>query len=669
MMKLYLKKIFIKNFRVFGNQGIEVIFDKGVNAIIGENNSGKSALIDAIRIAFSAVPYSRDIYFTKSDFHINSKGEREKTAQFDIYLDEVPNFLIEIWNPESPTTGEFHLRFYTTITPGGIEKVKYKAWGGKTEGNPLSPETFDAMNIAFLGALRDAENEMRPSRSSKLANLLSTITTDEAVKNELVDELLKANKAILAKEPIKKTKEIINSNLLEIEQELLHQQIDIGLVDPKFESIASSLRSWIVPRWFFVGEDYPHYVALLDICSAQPLSKLMRNTDGGIYLDINSFLQSGIDISEDISLSLLSLMRYSFELHQNGLGYNNLLFMSAVLGDMSLNKSGIHLNLFTIEEPEAHLHPQLQELIHSFFDRKHRNSSSEIQVIYTSHSPTLVSRIGINSINLLFEDRYNIRCYPLASANLEETDQNYLEKFLDVTKSQMFFAKGILFVEGICEAILLPEMAKMLNRSFDNFAVEMVNIGGTSFRPFAKILTLPDEGKCFAKAAIITDDDRCTDKNDQTTYIRKDLDFDDNLTGIHEKIQRGNPSARFNKIRELCTDINVELCGAIKTLEYELALQSNNVPYLLDAINIVFPDVGVRLRELVDAEAMLENKALRIWLFIRARNSSKGEIAQSLCRLLQKQIEDIQNGVEVENPFVVPSYIARAIYAVTEPEG
>src|SRR5690606_31968744 len=154
------------------------------------------------------------------------------------------------------------------------------------------------------------------------------------------------------------------------------------------------------------------------------------------------------DISEDISLSLLSLMRYSFELHQNGLGYNNLLFMSAVLGDMSLNKSGIHLNLFTIEEPEAHLHPQLQELIHSFFDRKHRNSSSEIQVIYTSHSPTLVSRIGINSINLLFEDRYNIRCYPLASANLEETDQNYLEKFLDVTKSQMFFAKGILFVEG-----------------------------------------------------------------------------------------------------------------------------------------------------------------------------------------------------------------------------
>ena len=64
-----------------------------MNAIIGENNSGKSALIDAIRIAFSTVPYNKDIYFRKSDFHVNKKGERAESAQLDIYFDEVPNFL------------------------------------------------------------------------------------------------------------------------------------------------------------------------------------------------------------------------------------------------------------------------------------------------------------------------------------------------------------------------------------------------------------------------------------------------------------------------------------------------------------------------------------------------------------------------------------------------
>ena len=70
-MDVYLKKIIIKNFRRFGEEGVEVVFNKGVNAIIGENNCGKSALIDAIRIAFSTVPYKKDIFFNKSDFHIN----------------------------------------------------------------------------------------------------------------------------------------------------------------------------------------------------------------------------------------------------------------------------------------------------------------------------------------------------------------------------------------------------------------------------------------------------------------------------------------------------------------------------------------------------------------------------------------------------------------------
>lgn len=66
---MYLEKIKITNFRCFDSAGIEACFNKGVNSVIGENNAGKSALIDALRIAFSAVPYQRDIYFKKSDFH------------------------------------------------------------------------------------------------------------------------------------------------------------------------------------------------------------------------------------------------------------------------------------------------------------------------------------------------------------------------------------------------------------------------------------------------------------------------------------------------------------------------------------------------------------------------------------------------------------------------
>ena len=62
---MYLKRIHIRNFRVFDEIGVEIAFNKGVNAIIGENNSGKSSIIDAIRIAFSTVPYKKDLFFNK----------------------------------------------------------------------------------------------------------------------------------------------------------------------------------------------------------------------------------------------------------------------------------------------------------------------------------------------------------------------------------------------------------------------------------------------------------------------------------------------------------------------------------------------------------------------------------------------------------------------------
>ena len=83
---MYIQKVNIKNFRVFDNEGVSFNFNKGINAVIGENNNGKTALIDAIRIAFSYNVYKKDIFFSKNDFHINAAGEIATTAQIDIYL-------------------------------------------------------------------------------------------------------------------------------------------------------------------------------------------------------------------------------------------------------------------------------------------------------------------------------------------------------------------------------------------------------------------------------------------------------------------------------------------------------------------------------------------------------------------------------------------------------
>ena len=72
--KMYLKKLIIKNFRIFDETGIELIFNEGVNAIIGENNSGKSSVIDVLKIVYSTVTYRKDIFFQSRIFILSSKN-------------------------------------------------------------------------------------------------------------------------------------------------------------------------------------------------------------------------------------------------------------------------------------------------------------------------------------------------------------------------------------------------------------------------------------------------------------------------------------------------------------------------------------------------------------------------------------------------------------------
>lgn len=210
----------------------------------------------------------------------------------------------------------------------------------------------------------------------------------------------------------------------------------------------------------------------------------------------------------------------------------------------------------------------------------------------------------------------------------------------------------------------MPEFAKIIDRPLDMYAVELVNINGVGFSPFAKMIKAPDQNSGFAKASIITDDDRCANK-EYPTYISKDLDYDSDLTGILGKIENGTPSDRYNAISTLCNNGAVKCFGAVKTFEYALALEPNNVAYMLAAISTAYPVVGAKLKEKVDAEPNQKIKALMIWLFIRSRNSAKAQVAQALARSLQKQFQAVKNGETITSPFVVPQYIKDAIYNTT----
>jgi len=662
---MYLKKLLIKNFRIFDETGIELIFNKGVNAIIGENNSGKSSVIDALRIVYSTVTYRKDIFFSKSDFHVGEDGTVSDYAQFDVYLEDVPRRMTEIWNPQSESGmgGDFHIKFEKYTVPSGAEKVRSVYWGFGTEGNQLSSDTFEATEVVFLGALRDSESEMKPSRNSKLAQLLRNLVPEETVRAELVQVLNNANNDLLEKEQLKKTRNTINQNLARIEQEFLNQQIDIGLVEPRFDSIASSLRAWVKPKWILINKEDSVYEKAHSYFQSHMDLKKIQNGAKGVYFEI-SILDSETELDTEVANRVREIANKSFELYQNGLGYNNLLFMSAVLGDMAIEKGGVYQNLLLVEEPEAHLHPQLQELVHNFLSDANKNDGN-IQIIYTSHSPTLASKMDIENINLLYEYGHKKYCLPFSQTNLTEENKKYLQRYLDVTKSQMFFARGILFVEGISEAILLPTMAKALDRPFEKYAVELVNVDSVAFTPFVNLLSSDKVKTCFSKVSVITDDDRCAKKNEDD-YIDKNFDYDDISSTVVANLQNGQPSDRCIDLTALCSGAGLNIFTATKTLEYALCCSEDNVYHMIEALKTCYTDLGPKLETKIGSLSQLSEKAACVWLFIRTRDKCKGAVAQYISQVINDQHELRKKGEQIQREFIIPDYLKNAIYSVTE---
>ena len=148
-----------------------------------------------------------------------------------------------------------------------------------------------------------------------------------------------------------------------------------------------------------------------------------------------------------------------FNLNQNDLGYNNLIYASTIFGDIIQRKEVFEedYNLLLIEEPEAHLHPQLENTFFKYLQKL--EETNEFQIIVSSHSPTITAKTKLDNVIVMNNNNNNIFATPLKDTLLKDEDRIFLKKFLDVTKSQLFFAKGVILVEGISETLLLPVFA------------------------------------------------------------------------------------------------------------------------------------------------------------------------------------------------------------------
>ena len=604
---MYLEKFVIKNFRSI--KCLELNFKKGINILIGENNSGKSAIIDALRICLNIGKQWRDIGIRNDeDFYIDISEIKEITEPIEFDL------IFNIENPEDafffnsmvyqdsdhPAYQDIQLHFRYTLEKNktGNKTLRWKIWGGNVEGQQIKSEEAQLLFFTYLAPLRDAEHELRPYvRENKITSLFQELTKfytiddnnkpiEKALTEEFKNELaLKLDNVINEKDwtGVIKTGELfINEHLQNADIKKKESRINLRLLEYKFNNIVKG------------------------ILTRKP-----------VY-------------SEDLLKGDLFKQKY-FDVSQNGLGENNLIYSSAVLGDLKNRREEgkEHYYALLIEEPEAHLHPQKQN---TFFNYLNSLKDFGVQLFITSHSPTLTAKSDLNNIIILQKNNNLVTSYSINYSGLKDFHINYLKKFLDVTKCQLFFSNGVVLVEGISEALLLPIFSTIINKEYnlDRNGIEIVNINGVAFEPFAMLFNAKDSSKRLSsRCSVLTD-------GDQHRYDK-------------------NLSPRAKKLSELeVVDSNLKVFVGQNTFEFELMILSKENA---DCIKNIYEELHPNTILLNGND--LEARAFEL-LEKLDKNRDKSELAQKLAYLLETNVED-------RNHFQIPPYISNSIkWAINE---
>lgn len=683
----------IENFRSF--ERTEVEFHEGINVLIGHNNCGKSNLLTAMALIFD---HSISRQLEVDDFYngITIEKLKESSPKIKITMtisqskdenlmsDElvtVSNWLISLETPyQAQVQYEYFLssgeeenykkrvsgidserEIWKIIKSEYIRLYTYKIWAGNPDNRVVADsDSLRKFDYQFLNAIRDVERDMFSGRNTLLKRVIDFFMDYEIKSDEKLDEIQKAEK-------IKERKDEFAENADGI-IERLHMRLEAG--NQEILSYAKDIGASF-------DKSEPGFEGELTESELYSVLKLIIKQETGMTLPID----------------------------KNGLGYNNLIFMSLLLAKMQADSDGKYMGsnakvfpMLVIEEPEAHLHPTMQDKFIKFLNKNIEQKKVK-QVFITTHSTFITAAVQLDDLICLYRDGTKACiAYPgrtfwegTDGTEINETSKKYVQRFLDATKSNMLFAERIIMVEGIAEQLLIPVLAEYIGISLADNHVAVLQVGGRYFEHFLQLFDQKNPTAINRRIACITDIDPIRKKkNVKGAAFEKCYPFERGIeetvyeyklnTALAEKYpeQQGSNIRVFSQDKEFGKTLEYQLAWDNPSNDLLLTESISNAGELADLMSMVneknIDDMLKRMHESEEKQRIMMAIQKSTWkdsekkkaiVSSRYLNSvSKGENALELASVLKDNL--LSKGTDKFVEFNVPEHILNAIKWVCE---